>query len=1273
MLSETFDPAPGAGGSQIKRTWTYSPFSQFCRVLTYTRPEGYAPGATQADHTATWTYNSLGTCTQITYPKATINGTLQHPVVSFTVNGVGLPLTRTWPNGRIDTFTYAANTYLLTQFVADSTGVAAATSYSQDGFGRLASVTDARGYTTSYARNALDQLVEVAPPQPEAPKTTLLYDNNDNVYRIEVENKDFSGTVDTANPWFTETTAYDANNFHTGTTHEIDVSTTATTTYEWTPGGRLKKVTDPNGDVVEYQYDERGLLFKMIEAPGTAIAGTTVTDYDLNGRISRIVDPRGNATAFEFDHGSRNTKTTFADATTLGASYDLDGNVIKVERADSAGIVRERTAYTFDPYGLQLTSSRHQLDAAGTTTQTDTTTYAYDSGLRLKTVTDPLSNATSITWDTLSRVSVLQDAATNKIELTYDANGNTTVVKWFDWNQITSAYDQLILEYTYDALDRRTATTRHDAGNALSSSTAAEYDGRGLLTKSIDELGNTIRQEWDARGFLTKTLRDLRAGGTGAGAITSTITNIFTYDLGGRTLTVRDGLNNTTTSEYDARSRVKKVTNAAGQFTIYTFDANGNVATATDPNGSMVTNSYDVMDRLVSQSAVPGTGVLGDTLLVIAYDALGRPTQISDNDSTIQRTYDSLSRIVTETQGPNPIGSSGKTFAYGYSAAGFNTGVTYPDGTIEQRNRDVIGRLSSVAIAGGSTLATYQYAGNRVRSLALPNSVTRTNTYDALLRNTFVEYKQNTTSQKKFEYIYNLADYRLLEKRHHAGGTGDNYDLDSIYRSVNVKAGVADPVAEYQNPGSQTVASTTAVTYDAGQSRSQVTVTASGNPAITNYATDVLNFYTSVGATVQVRDANGNLKDDGTNLYDYDYRNQLVRIRRKSDMAVIGTYDYDGTCRRIAKSTSAGTTSFFWIGFELAMEYDGSGLLSRRHRGADFNEVVSAQQRDIADLDQDGSTADYVPLTPLYDGTHDCIGMLDYSGAIVESYVHTYDGAVTITNAAGGAITTSAVGWQQGYAGTFLDTETGHYYAIHRYYDPSTGRFQTQDPRGSWVDPAAAGNGYVWSGDSYRSSIDPLGLKAHGPKPKAVPKKKCPCEQFKAVIIWNSDFDKGSNWFQRKFWKGIVDIYEGKVAGARLMGGAVGSAYGGRINRIDTADEGGEAKAIAAIKAGFSDPCLVHIAIFGHGGGGGINVGDSVLMAGDMLGKGRQRDREKWGTLDHLLTTLALFGCATCGEGQREEWLSTSYQFWGSNEVTSNTEIDESVRQVVIASPVNPR
>jgi RHS repeat-associated protein len=158
------------------------------------------------------------------------------------------------------------------------------------------------------------------------------------------------------------------------------------------------------------------------------------------------------------------------------------------------------------------------------------------------------------------------------------------------------------------------------------------------------------------------------------------------------------------------------------------------------------------------------------------------------------------------------------------------------------------------------------------------------------------------------------------------------------------------------------------------------------------------------------------------------------------------------------------------------MEYDASGLVSRRHRGAGFAEVVSAQQRDLADLDQDGSTTDYVPLAPLYDGAYDCVGVLDHTGGLAESYVHAYDGAVTITNAAGTPIGASAVGWQQGYGRLYRDSETGLLYATRRYHNTASGRFLNRDPGGSWFDRPGLGNGYAWLANRFRNNTDPLGL-----------------------------------------------------------------------------------------------------------------------------------------------------------------------------------------------------
>lgn len=103
--------------------------------------------------------------------------------------------------------------------------------------------------------------------------------------------------------------------------------------------------------------------------------------------------------------------------------------------------------------------------------------------------------------------------------------------------------------------------------------------------------------------------------------------------------------------------------------------------------------------------------------------------------------------------------------------------------------------------------------------------------------------------------------------------------------------------------------------------------------------------------------------------------------------------------------------------------------------------------------------------------------MLDHAGAVAESYVHTCDGTVTITNAAGGTIGASAIGWHQGYGQMYRDAESGFLYSVYRYYQPATGRFVTEDPLGRWFDSSGHGNGYSWAGSAYRNGWDPLGLE----------------------------------------------------------------------------------------------------------------------------------------------------------------------------------------------------
>ena len=58
-------------------------------------------------------------------------------------------------------------------------------------------------------------------------------------------------------------------------------------------------------------------------------------------------------------------------------------------------------------------------------------------------------------------------------------------------------------------------------------------------------------------------------------------------------------------------------------------------------------------------------------------------------------------------------------------------------------------------------------------------------------------------------------------------------------------------------------------------------------------AADVVNQYTQVGGVNRTHDSNGNLTDDGTYLFSYDFQNRLVRVTNKGSSQVVADYRFE--------------------------------------------------------------------------------------------------------------------------------------------------------------------------------------------------------------------------------------------------------------------------------------------------------------------------------------------------------------------------------------------
>ena len=183
-------------------------------------------------------------------------------------------------------------------------------------------------------------------------------------------------------------------------------------------------------------------------------------------------------------------------------------------------------------------------------------------------------------------------------------------------------------------------------------------------------------------------------------------------------------------------------------------------------------------------------------------------------------------------------------------------------------------------------------------------------------------------------------------------------------------------------------------------------------------------------------------------IYEYDSFNRLTKVVNGGS---ISTYTYNGSGQRQSKTVNGITTNHIWDGSNIAAETDGSqAVTARYYRGA----ALIAQEKQ-------GST-EYFQMN----GRGDVTGLTDSSGENVKTF--TYDAFGNQL----GEEETSATPFR--YNGEYYDEETGFTYLRARYYDPSMGRFITEDPIHDGI------NWYAYCGNNPVMFIDPSGYLNQG-------------------------------------------------------------------------------------------------------------------------------------------------------------------------------------------------
>ena len=353
----------------------------------------------------------------------------------------------------------------------------------------------------------------------------------------------------------------------------------------------------------------------------------------------------------------------------------------------------------------------------------------------------------------------------------------------------------------------------------------------------------------------------------------------------------------------------------------------------------------------------------------------------------------------------------------GYDQVGNVTSITYPGGVAPVIQ--VYDELNRLLTVNGFANLSYDAAGN-LTQLAYNNGVTTNYTYNnrGLL-------SRIQSPVLDLQYAYDNVGNII-------GINNEVYSFDGLNRLHTANKPANNYQASYQ--------------YDAVGNRTEQVE--DGITTIYTYS-PVNALTTSTGATY-TWDARGNLvgKVQGADTWSYtfDLGNRLTQVTKNG--ITFGSYAYDANGIRAKKVEGGATTHYLALGHQVM--YEKTGAEATRH-------IFAGNQR-IAEVK--GGVTSYFH--------NDHLGsprVVTSAGGVVTA---------TMSNKPFGAPHAGSTPTSYGFTGKELD-DTGLYYFAARYYDPTVGRFVTEDTWIGNLEQPWTQNRYVYVGNNSLVYSDPTG------------------------------------------------------------------------------------------------------------------------------------------------------------------------------------------------------
>jgi RHS repeat-associated core domain len=900
---------------------------------------------------------------------------------------------------------------------------------------------------------------------------SIKYDYTDNV---TARNGKFNGAYMTRK-WLDDVRNADETN---------PVTISENYTYDWF--GNVLSTTDGNGQLITYTYDRLNRVTKQIYPDSSYKSNDYFTDINNN----YIVMKDENFNSSEYNFYGNQTKYVFDR---LGNMTDEQ---LWTKNSNGTYEYTTRNHYTFDER-MMLKNEHNYINGRDIN-------YLYTSDGRIQQAevmdsknSNQLMYEESYTYEDsdssglysiVTKTIIGEDNASNIVTKTY-VNKLGKVDRIINPHLDQSYTNTFKYDYLGNKIEEKSArainegwsqayTTKYkynSAGKLIDTETiegnhfSSEYDSLGRLITTTDFKGNKTTFEYDNISRLIKQISPFN------GTQSSVKKNY--YDGNGNIIKSLTSSNipgqtenwDRTDYEYNNRNMLTKVTtykdiNTPENYSQYFYDKNGNkirmydglssplvvngldnVIAAADTEYYITEYSYNQLDKLISKinhSNKEENYTYKEENYT--YDLNGTLQSEKDrNNSNLTYNYDILQRLksksVITTDGTGDEAYSFEYYLTGskksMSGGGIYTSYVYDDkgrltkeiesdGITKEYTYDANDNRKTFIIKQNSSVisdTTYDYDSmNRLFHVYENGQLIATYSYDANGNRDTMTYGNNMSTK----YDYNYANKLLtLTNKNASGSVISQYDYTYYLNGNQATKKDTEGVTNYKYDGLGRIDSIAGpnslfkkYSYDDKNNRSDITATGE----IFSNQEDMM--FTNNGFK-QLKSAVGN----HNSLYSYN----ADGIRTSKIVDGIETTQILDDGNVVAEITGANTSKFV-RGVNLICE------------------------------EKDGQKYFY-----LYDGHGNVVQIVDSNGNVVNNY--DYDEWGNIKSEIEGIENPFK------YCGEYFDKETGLYYLRARYYDPTIGRFISEDGYlGDDKDPLSL-NLYTYCSNNPVNLIDPSG------------------------------------------------------------------------------------------------------------------------------------------------------------------------------------------------------